>query len=143
MKTRLSIWPGLLALAAVLLAPGCATTQPGEDVVLVRAQQTRAFSLELANAFVTFEKVNQRKLLASNPAIHQAAETIRLQAPGWFQSFNDVMDAYKLTKSTGDKEKLIAWIAVVERLMTEVMMNLANAKEWVSPNTMPKPLPTK
>lgn len=113
----------------LLLGAGCASILPGNDPVIVRAQQTREIAFSTFDTFVTLEYRNRAFLQKLNPNFTDVADNIRTGAPKWFKSFDQVLVAYKAGKTPATKSKLDGAIAVIESALTEAQTYIALAAE--------------
>lgn len=118
-----------LILAGAVFCSGCAAILPGNDPVIVRAQQTREIAFSTFDTFVTLEYRNREALQKINPNFTDVADNIRVGAPKWFKSFDAVLVAYKSGKTPATKSKLDGAIAVIESALTEAQTYIALAAE--------------
>ncbi len=133
----------LVILAAVLT--GCGHLQtPGPynaDKVLYDADLLIASSYDLLHNFVTFEFQN-RAILASDPAIKQAADRVRAGAPRWFGSALALRDAYKASPNDPNKTALLAALDIIRAATAEVTKYLV-AQPMPGGITLAAPIPIK
>jgi hypothetical protein len=112
-----SIQVVLLALIALTLATtsGCAvwqrltgqpTTQPSGDPVVVDAQRALRASFSGVDAFVAVDDANRETLKAQFPAVHQFAETLRVQFPAQWRAAWATLDAYQKAKTPASGDAL-------------------------------------
>lgn len=113
----------------LLLGTGCASILPGNDPVVVRAQQTREIAFSTFDTFVSLEYRNRATLQKLNPNFNEVADNIRVGAPKWFKSFDQVLVAYKSGKTPATKSKLDGAIAVIESALAEAQTYIALAAE--------------
>lgn len=123
---------GALSLASVsLVTTGCsshATLDPtgvykGDKFVAdTEASITSAY--EVIDAFLKWELTN-RPLLASQPQITRAADRIRAQAPRWFQSAHNLLDAYKAAPNDANKVNAQQALSILQVALTEVAAYMA------------------
>jgi len=110
-----------LLFCAGLLA-GCGTLNPegpyGGDKALYDADSTITMTYDALHAFVKWEYEN-RAALASMPEIKHHSDTIRKQAPQWFNSAVAIRDAYQQAPSAGTRDALMSSLAVLRQAMTE------------------------
>jgi hypothetical protein len=97
---------------AVLLVPGCASIDDGADPVVVNAERTANYALDTFDAFLKFEHDN--RALINDPAVKNAADGIRRQAPAWIADLRAATRAYKVTRSQADGDRLQLALTVVQ-----------------------------
>jgi hypothetical protein len=114
----------VLVAAFISLSLACATLQPGQDALLVRAEQVEQTSFAITNAFVTLEDQNQAALEAKLPGIHKAAEQVRRTAPPSSRALHTAIDAYRAAK-VKDANTLSVALSVVEQIV-------ADAQKWIA-----------
>jgi hypothetical protein len=137
MKKR-NNWPGFAVLCIALIAftaylPGCNhSLDPagvyGGDKILYEADQALANSYDAMDVFLQWEFNNRNAIGVVTPAMHAAAENIRLNAPEWFRSLTKVRKAYAADPSPENRLKLENALGIVRAAMTE-------AKKYAPPNT--------
>jgi hypothetical protein len=124
---------GLLALCGVL-APanipfptltGCATTRPGADPVLLRAEQTLEVSFATIDGLLYLEKYNQAALTAVAPDAHKVAEMLRTEAPVALKAATAAIDVYRANRTPQAQADLATWLAVVQELAHQAQVILA------------------
>lgn len=122
----------------VLLLSACGTLDPAGpyagDKILYEADQTIATSYAFLDTFVTWEKANAAGLTAQ-PAIHQAAEKIRREAPEWFKSAVTLRDVYAREPTPANRQSLAAILGVIQAALVEATHYLLAGKH-------PIPTPT-
>lgn len=127
MKTRLL--PLLSLLALLTLSNGCKSILPGNDPVVVRAQQTEQIAFTTFDTYVHIEDKYRSTLWAVSHDFKRVADKIRIGAPGWFKSFDAVLDAYKANRTSDNKANLAAGLAALEQSVIEAQSYLARAVE--------------
>lgn len=129
----------LLLVPALFFTAGCAKLAPTgiykSDQVLYSAELILPTTHELMGAFLKWE-MNNAAVLKRWPEIHVAAEKMRRDAPTWFQTCNNLHDAYKLDPSQENKDKLQTALRVLSTALTE-----ANA--YMLARTVPPDSPKK
>ena len=110
--------PALLLLL-VALSVGCATVRPGEDPVLVRAQQTYETARETANLLFVLEDQHQDLLESKLPGTHKTVEGLRLTVRKELPNLLRAIDAYEAARSAG-KSDLLTALAVVDEFLDEI-----------------------
>lgn len=116
-----------LLLACAILGTGCAHVLPGNDPVIVRAQQTRAMFFEVMDTYLTLEYRNHQFLQSVNPEFARLANKLIAGNQQWFKSFDTVLVAYKAGRTDATRSKLIAAAAVLESALIETQACLAQA----------------
>lgn len=125
MKTRL-----LLLLVLILsLNSGCKTVLPGNDPVVVRAQQTEQIAFTTFDTYVHIEDKYRATLWNASHDFKMVADKIRTDAPAWFKSFDAVLDAYKANRSQQNKANLAAGLATLEQAVIEAQGYLVRATQ--------------
>lgn len=115
-------------LAAMMLWVGCAQIQPGQDSLVVRAEQTAEVASATLTAFVTWAYNNQATV---GENVQKAANAIRLTAPKSIDSLRATTKVYKLNRTPENKATLETWLKVVEQLEREAL-------KWYAPSTPPQ-----
>jgi hypothetical protein len=109
-------------LVPVAVTTGCVALKG--DPVIIRAEQSIQMGFATCDAFVRFEyKNNKNGELGAD--VRKAAERIRRYAPGWIESANAILRAYKHNKTDENKANLITALAVIETAMVEANKHLA------------------
>jgi hypothetical protein len=122
MKPRANAFAAIVAIA---ILAGCASLHPGQDPVVVRAEQTTQISFEVLNQFVTWERANE---VLVGPDVNRFANEIRLHAPVWFTRVRELTKVYKANRSPENKASLLTAIAVIETAMAQAQRVLANSQ---------------
>lgn len=108
-----------LAVLFVALVAGCASIVPGADPVLVNAERSTAVSFHTVDQFLQFDDENRALLAVKLPAVHDAAESLRKDAPAQFQTVRQLTVAYEAAGAFGDKAKLQNALAQMRGLSTQ------------------------
>lgn len=125
MMNKLKQAKTMLALACTLLAPGalvvgvgcsgggCAQLAPGQDALVVRAEQTAETAL---NSFLAFDALEARtRTVHGNAALTKAADEIRQNGVTWIEGLLAAKETYKASgKTPATRSKLLAAQAVVD-----------------------------
>ncbi|MEQ1842049.1 MAG: hypothetical protein ABL994_16715 [Verrucomicrobiales bacterium] len=118
----------LWLLAGLLLLPGCtAPILPGNDHVIVRAEQARDVAVSTFDTFVVLEYRNREILKTLSSNFYPLAERIRTDSDGWIKSLEKVLKTYKATRTPEGQSGLISAIAVLESSLAEVQSHIAIA----------------
>lgn len=112
----------IVPILAIAFLVGCAALRPGQDPVVVRAEQTTVIAFEFVDAFLKWEKSNE---LTVGGDVHQFAENVRKNAPMWFTSARVITKTYKANRTPENKANLLTAIAVLESVMAEATRNIA------------------
>lgn len=123
-SVRLSLMVGLLVVGT-----GCASILPGNDPLVVRAQQTRGVAFATFDAFVTIEHRHRDLLWKADPGFKHTADKIREGAPKWFKSFDAALASYRSTKTQDSRLSLSGSVAFLETSLAEVQGYLTQAAE--------------
>lgn len=128
MKRRLATPHLQLCLVLVLLA-ACTTAplEPGQDPVLVRAQQTYETARESANLLFVIEDEHEALIEAKLPGTHKLVEKLRLRIREDLPRLLRAIDAYGAARDA-DKNDLLTALAVGEQFLAEVQTILANSQ---------------
>lgn len=110
----LSMLPVVIFAAVFPLFAGCKLL-PGQDPLLVRAEQSVRFALAATDSFVKFEYEHRQEY----PALKPVADRIRQYAPMAISSAWEATKSYKRSKTAVNADVLIQHLAVVETLTRE------------------------
>lgn len=128
LSLALVLTPPLGAVVGLTVLSGCAQVLPGQDVLVVRAEQTAAGAFEIMDAFVEMEEANREKLRQLAPEIERAANKIRRDGRKALEELRNVTRVYKQNRTAENKASLITWMAVVTDLQRIAQEHLAQAK---------------
>lgn len=122
---------GLFCLLALCLAfQGCtAPILPGNDPVVVRAEQVRSIAADTFAAFVRLEHRDRPALQAISPSFTRIADQVRAQSDGWIQSLTRVLATYKLARTPNNRASLTSAISVLNASLQEVELHTAIAAQ--------------
>ncbi len=124
---------GLLTLGMAGGMTGCATSlQTGGvyqgDLALYRTDMAVKTAYDALNAFESWEYANRAVLFAKNPKIKAEADTIRVNAPRWFESEATLRAAYVANPTPGNLTSLQA-------VLSEIQAALTVASQYLSTST--------
>lgn len=123
--TRRANVPWMLSaviFAAVFsLFSGCRLL-PGQDPLVVRAEQSIRFALVACDSFVKFEYEHRQEY----PALKPIADKIRQYAPMAISNAWEATKAYKKSKTAPNADVLVHYLAVVETLTREAQTATVN-----------------
>ena len=123
-----------IAVLCLVLA-GCATLDPGQDPVAVRAEQTTVIAFDVLDTFVNWERTNE---FLVGPDVNRFADEIRRQAPVWLTAARELTKTYKANRTPANKANLLTALAVLETAMSQaqrVMANSTNSNLKLNPYT--------
>jgi hypothetical protein len=106
--------PVVIFAAMIPLFSGCKLL-PGQDPLLVRAEQSVRFAYAATDSFVKFEYDNRMQY----PQLKPLADKIRMYAPMALASAREATKAYKASKTALNADVLVQHLAVVESLTRE------------------------
>jgi hypothetical protein len=95
--------------------------RPGQDPVVVRAEQTTVIAFEFVDAFLKWERSNE---MTVGGEVHSFAETVRRNAPLWFTHARTLTKAYKSNRTPENKANLLTALAVLEAAMGEAQKHI-------------------
>lgn len=101
-------------LIASLIGIGCSSILPGNDSLVVRAEQAEKDANVAFNAFVQVEYANRDALLKVNPQIQKLADKVRVGWTNWVQTLDRAILTYKGAKTPDNATALVAAQAVIE-----------------------------
>lgn len=132
----------MLAMIVVMTSMGCRTVKPGNDVIVVRAEQAQDMAFETIVTFLKLEHSQRAVVKQKWPKVHAFAEFLREDIQigevkmsrgfTYVVSMNNVKLAYKVNKTEENRMQLIASIAALEQMLTEVrahMLTINTLKE--------------
>jgi hypothetical protein len=111
----------LLTVPSVIIT-GCVT--PGTeqvDSVAVNADKTIAVAFVAIDEFLLWERQNEAVV---PPAVHQAAESLRREAPDAFRIARSVLRAYKERPNPEQAALLSDWLNTLQNLATNAQTHL-------------------
>jgi hypothetical protein len=117
MKTNIQNLALLVLLSA--FAAGCAAIKPGNDPVVVRAEQATKSAIAIIDSFVKYEYDNRLLLQTVEPKVKLAADKMRVNAPQAFASARNLTKAYKLNRTAENKANLNTIIMVLDQMAQE------------------------
>jgi hypothetical protein len=141
MKSKNLILLLLFAFAAVFT--GCQSTLDKSgpyagDQILYNADQTIATAYDVLDTFVHWEKANQSSLPKS---VHDSAEKIRVNAPGWFKSATNLRKAYVAEPTPENRLKLSNAVGILRTALTEATGYLIENNARTSALALPGSFP--
>jgi hypothetical protein len=109
----------------LLLATGCASTEPGQDPLVVHAERTTAIALDVMDAFLRIEHEHRALLDQAVPEIHRFAERLRRDGPQYLATARAATRAYKHSRSPENQFTLQTALAVLQTALTEAQRYIA------------------
>jgi hypothetical protein len=126
-KPQMKYLPIYAAIVCAILS-ACSTLQPGNDPVVVRAEQTQTISKDTLDAFVTYERNNDSTLRALNPAIHTYANYVRAHGQQWLRTLQAEKLAYKNNRTAENKANLLTAVAVLQEAVKQIGIYMSQAQ---------------
>lgn len=96
---------------------GCATVQPGNQTVEVRAEQTLSIALSALDSFLAFESKRRGDVPAE---VRDIASRIRSRAPMALLSANNLRLAYKNSRTKEKEVSVLGALGIVDALVGEI-----------------------
>ena len=106
-----------LALAAAVILTGCVAPDPGQDPVVIRAEQATKGTFDLFDQFLRWEDSNRAVVPTE---VHKFADRLRDEGPAAIRTVRSATKTYKITRHAADKDALAAAIKALEALKEEV-----------------------
>jgi hypothetical protein len=119
-----------LSASCSFLTTGCASRDLDPagvyqgDKVLYETDRAITNGYSLLNGFVKWEYEN-RALLVSKPEITKAADNVRVQAKGWFDTLHVLRAAYVTDPSPGNRDKLQQTLSLIQAAIAEATKYMA------------------
>lgn len=125
----------LIALCCFALAGCVSTVAPGgaynNDTFLYNAESSVTTAYQTFDALLKFEYDN-RAALSSTPEVKQYADYVRLNAPKWKITFEELDATYKVNPTAENKDK-------VQNILNLVKTVLAQSTIYLATPVKPKP----
>lgn len=118
----------LMLLFAFVMLTGCGTILPGNDPLVVRAEQTEKTAIATFSAFVHIEAANRDFLRKLNPDIKTVADKVRLDSTNWVSSLDRVILAYKHNRNESNSVNVATALATLEASLAETQKYLSQSK---------------
>ena len=119
----------LLSLLICLSVIGCASVKPGNDPLIVHANQSRELLVVTADAFLKLEKGNRDYFWSVSKSIKHSADGTRVAVPRIVESLNKAIDRYKAYKTSNDRTTLETHIGIVTSTIADITEVYAKTKE--------------
>ena len=104
------------------MAVACATVQPGQDPVLVRAQQSYKTAVDSCDLAFKLELNNRELIEKALPGTHATVDKIKTEAKVALPALLAAIDSYAATK---DQAALVRALAVVDTILAHIQGVLA------------------
>lgn len=118
----------LMLVFALTLLSGCSSILPGNDPLVVRAEQTEKTAISTFKAFVHIEAANREFLRKLDPNIKVVADKVRSDSTNWVMSLDRVVLAYKHNRSESNNVNVATALATLEASLAETQKYLSQAK---------------
>ncbi len=118
----------VLLLSCMLLGAGCSSILPGNDPVIVRAEQVEKTALAVFDTYVHVEFSQREKLKSISPEFVKVADLIRVSADDWIESLEAALKAYRNNRSPENKATLVTALAVLETSLAEAQRYLGQTQ---------------
>lgn len=130
-----------MATALGLALPGCASVAPGNDALVVRAEQARDIAVSTFDVLLDLEHANREALWDVDPEIKKTCDFIRENEQGWINGITRVIDAYKANRTPEGKANLTTALATLEASLQTAQELLAKAQAARAATGPPLPTP--
>lgn len=128
-----------LPILTVLLLTSCASILPGNDPVVVRAEQATQLAFDTFNLVEKTEFDTYAALKATSPStaaqVRTFVNSLRRQGPEWLASARTLTHAYKANRSPENAASLSTAIAVLTSATLEAnkyIAMMATTHAWLS-----------
>lgn len=132
---NLLLLPVVTFAAVIPLLSGCATILPGNDPIVVRAEQATQLLYVTSDRFLLWEHTNREKY----PGFKALADKLRQHVPWVLQRCRDATKAYKKNRDEANKRVLVISLASVETMLHEAQAATSLVPSFNPPQ--PPPLP--
>lgn len=124
------LMPLFAPLAALLLTSGCGTftVKTGADPVVVWGEYSQEMALDTFDQFLAWERNNETALLKLSPGIHDLAERVRKDGPGWINELDKAVRKYKQSRAPDDLKALLAAQIVLSTAVNQARTYLVDPK---------------
>lgn len=123
---------GAILLATALLGSliligaantGCSTTQvaEGHNPFVVEAEKDLRTSWHIVDGFLSWEHANRKTV---DPGVTAIADDLRVAFPSYLQSAEDVLRAYKRSRTPANRAELQTWLVTVQTAMEQALRYL-------------------
>lgn len=135
---RANVLSMLLAVtfaAVIPLLSGCATLLPGNDPIVVRAEQATQLLYVTSDRFLLWEHTNRNKY----PGFKELADKLRQNVPWVLQRCRDATKGYKQRRDEANKRILVISLASVETMLHEAQAATSLVPSFNPPQPPPTP----
>ena len=118
----------LLAILSVVVLVGCSTVAPGNDPLIVHAQQAKASYIYTADTFLRFEYENRNSIWKKTTEVKKIADRIREQTPEILRLTDEAIARYKAYKMNVNQVELIDRITIITQTIADITQVYNRAK---------------
>lgn len=119
----------LILSSLVVLLAGCASIKPGNDPLIVHADQSRKALVETADSFVALEKNNRDYFWSVSKSIKHTADGIRATVPPILIALDASVDRYRAHKTSVQSSDLELRIAIVTSTIADITAAYLKAQD--------------
>lgn len=119
------LWCAPVAVPALLVTAPVGCVADGQDAALVNAERFQRIAIDAIDEFLIYDDQNAAHL---PPAIHQAAERLRVSAPPAIHAVREATLAYKTRPTLENETGLDAALDRIETLARLARQSLVEAK---------------
>lgn len=119
----------LLSLVLVLTFTGCVS--PGNDPLIVHAQQTKRLYLATADSFLKLEKANRDVLWKKDHGFKHIADRVRIYTPEYIAIVDKAITDWKVAKTQPNQVALSSGITILTDVISDVTKETLKAKEMI------------
>lgn len=126
----------LFAFASILILTSCASIAPGNDPLVVHAEQSVAVAWATVDTFVKLDNVNRDLWRVKFAAAHKFAEYLRApvgnpptqRGIAWIETAVKSKTAYKQFRTPANKTGLVKDLSTLDTLISETQKHLDNTQ---------------
>jgi hypothetical protein len=106
---------------------GCSTTQvaAGHDPFVVEAEKDLRTAWHVVDGFLSWEDTNRKTV---DPGVTAIADDLRIAFPSYLQSAEDVLRAYKRSRTPANRSNLQTWLVTVQTAMEQALRYLPSVE---------------
>lgn len=123
MKQKLNYTPVMALVLCSFFTMGvgpCATVQPGNDAVVVHAEQTYQEAFDASDALFKLDKINRAIILQTAPEVHAQINALKPKVKQVLANANSDIKTYKANRTTANLAKLNAAIAALTQILEQI-----------------------
>lgn len=116
----------LQAITGLIITAGCSSTQvaPGHDAFVVEAEKDIRTAFHVVDAFLQWEERNRPVV---GEEVTNLADDLRVQFPAYLASAQDVLRAYKRSRTPEGRADVVTWLQTVQSAMLAAVRHLPPA----------------